>query len=188
MPIYTPLRFRISPSPRNPKKKTDQPRHRRTCPDPTGQRPPAAAIQPAAATCPRGTASPPPSRPGRPRRGPREPAPPRLFLLSGAPPPRPPATGAVAATAPAAAAPGPAARPLHAARPRLRGRALARGRPRRPPRRPSTPATASPYAGGLGSGADEPRRARPATVPDPATVNPRSRLTFPLPPYFFCYL
>ena len=40
MPIYTPLRFRISPSPRNPKKNRSNPHRRRTCPDRTGHRPP----------------------------------------------------------------------------------------------------------------------------------------------------
>ena len=84
MPIYTPLRFRISPSPRNPKKKISFLRRRRTCPARAGQRP----LHPAARLLPRR----------------RWPAPPR----AASPPPlasSPRPTTTTAASAPPAAVP-----------------------------------------------------------------------------------
>ena len=72
MPIYTPLRIRISPSSRNPNKKKDPfLRRRRTCPARAGQRPlhPAARLsQHRRATCPgRAPTSPQSRRPARAR-------------------------------------------------------------------------------------------------------------------------
>ena len=112
MPIYTPLRFRISPSPRNPKKNIPA-RSAPTDVSAPGRTASAAAarplggrhVTPAAAASHRGPgARIRPPRPGELRRRPG------LASRRDPPPPRPPATGAVAATAPAAAAPGPAAR------------------------------------------------------------------------------
>ena len=83
MPIYTPLRFRISSSPvRNPSSKKNILRRRRTRPPQRRTRPP----PPASATqaLPHGAALLPRRRPGRPRRGPREPEcpAPRAFHLA----------------------------------------------------------------------------------------------------------
>ena len=66
MPIYTPLRFRISPSPRNPKKKISFLRRRRTCPARAGQRPlhPAVRLSQRRAATWAAPTSPPPGPPG----------------------------------------------------------------------------------------------------------------------------
>ena len=185
MPIYTPLRFRISPSPRNPKKKKLLP------PPPTD------------VSGPRRTASAPPRRPpqptpcrhvgrahfaaagpARPTGSPRGPSPhrrPRARPRSPAPPPSPtPVAGAAACRLPAAA------------------RLFPRGRPRPPPppavplaarehRRAArlhagaAPAASSP-TGGRVSGE---LRLRLLQCSGAASVSVRSQISDPTPPLTF---
>ena len=86
MPIYTPLRFRISPSPRNPKKKNRSPSdpRRRTCPPPAGQRPWPQPAHSGAATSP--PPPPPPTAAREPASGPRGPV--SSAAARGSPPAR----------------------------------------------------------------------------------------------------
>jgi len=171
MPIYTHLRFRISPSPRNPKKKRISfLRRRRTCPARAGQRP----LHPAARRSHRRAAT-----WARPHRRARRPAGPRGALPARviAPPPharsrrhpprgRPP--GAPAPPLAIVAGPLLEPRPRHPpARPPPPNLAVATTGPRRP--RPSPPAA--------GSGSGEPPHA-PAVLlrraPTPVNSAPRS--------------
>ena len=179
MPIYTPLRFRISPSPRNPKKLLRPPSD--TTAADGHVRPPRPPPRVGLLVAPPGPQFAAARGPARPVRGPRGPI--RRRALSRAPPPSSPrpaaAAGAVAAPAGGRRRRGHlAARPLPASAPAPLRCLLAGAAPppatSSPPAHPAAPVSSSSAAG-----------AASASVPRRAQIQIRACTVNPNPPPIF---